>query len=129
MSEWIEQLARRLVIRRKRDGRCVYDEQAKRELILASREPGVSVSRLARDCGINSNQLSAWVRRYEREMAMLAQQPGGAMLEAGSAPAFVAVQIDSARPQEKAKPVGMQVRLSNGVVVELQGCDMEQART
>ena len=62
----ISDLARRLVVGRKRDGRSVYDAQAKRELILACRAPGVSMARLARECGINANQLSAWVRQYER---------------------------------------------------------------
>ncbi len=37
MSEWTTELAGRLVIGRKRDGRCVYDAEAKRELVLASR--------------------------------------------------------------------------------------------
>ena len=67
MSEWISELAQRLVVSRKRDGRCVYDEQAKRDLILACQQPGISVSKLARQCGINSNQLSGWIRRHERE--------------------------------------------------------------
>lgn len=67
MSEWISELAQRLVVSRKRDGRCVYDEQAKRELILACQQPGISVSKVARQCGINSNQLSGWIRRHERE--------------------------------------------------------------
>lgn len=39
MSEWKAELAKRLVIGHKRDGRCVHDEQAKRELVLACREP------------------------------------------------------------------------------------------
>ncbi|MBC7957490.1 MAG: transposase, partial [Cytophagales bacterium] len=65
-DETILDLARRLVVGRKRDGRSVYDAQAKRELILACRAPGVSMAKLARECGINANQLSAWVRQYER---------------------------------------------------------------
>jgi transposase len=31
MSDWISELARRLVVGHKRDGRSIYDEQAKRE--------------------------------------------------------------------------------------------------
>jgi len=69
MSDQISELAQRLVIGHKRDGRCVYDVQAKQELILACRESGVSMARLARDCGINANQLSAWVRQSELEAA------------------------------------------------------------
>lgn len=48
-------------------------ERAKRELIPACREPSVSVSKLARQCGINSNQLSGWIRRQEREMGVGSQ--------------------------------------------------------
>ena len=62
MSESLEELARRLVVGHKRDGRSVYDEQAKAELVAECGKPGVSVSRLAREVGVNANQLSRWVR-------------------------------------------------------------------
>ena len=39
----------RLVVGHKRDGRCVYDAQAKQELVLACRESGVSISKVARE--------------------------------------------------------------------------------
>ena len=52
-------LARRPVVGHKRDGRSIYNEQAKRELVLACREPGVSIAKLARDCGVNANQVSS----------------------------------------------------------------------
>jgi transposase len=58
MSGNMEDLARRLVVGRKGDGRSVYDEAAKAELVAACGRPGASVSRLARECGINANQLS-----------------------------------------------------------------------
>lgn len=45
------------------ESRSVYDAQAKRELILACRAPGLSMAKSARECGINVNQLSAWVRQ------------------------------------------------------------------
>ncbi len=35
MSELVLKLAKRLIVGHKHDGRCVYDEQAKQELILA----------------------------------------------------------------------------------------------
>ncbi len=62
MSDGIEELARRLVVGRKSDGRSVYDEAAKAELVAAWGRPGASVSRLAGECGINANQRSRWVR-------------------------------------------------------------------
>ncbi len=55
MSEGMEELARRLVVGHKRDGRCVYDEQAKAELVAECAKPGASVSRLAREAGVNAN--------------------------------------------------------------------------
>ena len=65
-DETISDLAQRLVVGRKRDGRSVYEAQVKCGLILACRAPGVSMASLARECGINANQSSAWVRQYER---------------------------------------------------------------
>ncbi len=35
MSDWVLKLAERLIVGHKRGGGCVYDEQAKQELILA----------------------------------------------------------------------------------------------
>jgi transposase len=43
MSEWVLKLAERLIVGHKRDGRCVYDEQAKQELIRACGRPGISM--------------------------------------------------------------------------------------
>jgi len=51
----MEELAARLVVSRKRDGRNVYDEQAKAQPVQACRQPGVSLARLARQCGVNAN--------------------------------------------------------------------------
>jgi hypothetical protein len=45
MSEQEEGIQGRLVIGRKRDGRRKYDEAAKRELIQACLQPGVSTAR------------------------------------------------------------------------------------
>lgn len=122
MSEWVLKLAERLIVGRKRDGRCVYDEQAKQELILATSRPGISMAKLARDCGINANLLSTWVRKHERK-AMAAS----AVVDAESvAPAFVPVHIEAAVPQGQTS-LQIQVRLPNGVVVDLGGCDLPQA--
>jgi len=68
MSDDMEELARRLVIGCKSDGRSVYDEVAKAELVAACSRPGASVSRLARECGINANQLSRWVREHNQRL-------------------------------------------------------------
>ncbi len=57
MTEKYAELKARLVVRHKRDGRSVYDEGAKQELILASLKPGVSVARMAMEHGVNANLL------------------------------------------------------------------------
>jgi transposase len=54
MTEDIESIAKRLVIGNKRDGRCIYDAQAKHALVQACLQPGVSLARIARQCGINA---------------------------------------------------------------------------
>ena len=66
MTEDIESISKRLVVGRKRDGRSICDRQARSELVRASRQPGVSLARIARICGINANVLSNWVRQDER---------------------------------------------------------------
>ena len=124
MTESIAELIERLVIRRKRDGRCVYDAGAKLELIQACRQRGISMAKFARECGVNANQLSSWVRQYELDLARTLHPEEAT----DDGPAFVPIRIESPR-LDKAAPatVGLQVRLPNGVVVELQGCDAQQA--
>jgi transposase len=128
MSDGMEELARRLVIGRKSDGRSVYDEAAKADLVAACGRPGASVSRLARECGINANQLSRWVREHSqrRQRAVAAS--------ASPRDAFVAVAIESSAVMPTATndgPTGarmcLQARLPNGVVVDLRECGLPQA--
>jgi transposase len=126
MSELIPDLARRLVVGHKRDGRSIYDEQAKRELVLACREPGASIAKLARDCGVNANQVNSWVRLYERQLAESVAPSGGDVIEA-KAPAFVALDIAAVCQEVASSSMDMQARLPNGIVVDLRGCDMQQA--
>ncbi len=131
MSDGMEELKRRLVVGRKSDGRSVYDEVAKAELVAACR-PGVSVSRLARECGINANQLSRWVREHsERRQRAVA-------VSTASREAFVAVPVEAAATTPMPMPMAasdspaavrmcLQARLPNGVVIDLRECDLRQA--
>ncbi len=126
MSEWISELAGRLVIGHKRDGRSIYDPQAKLELVLACRESGVSIAKLARECGVNANQVNSWVRLHERKMAKDRSSNEEVLIPA---PAFVPVHIDAAPATSAQAPVSMdmQARLPNGVAIDLRGCDVQQA--
>lgn len=128
MSDVIEDLARRLVVGRKRDGRSVYDEAAKAELVAACGKPGASVSRLARECGVNANQLGRWVREHGQRLQRSLTVPPA------TSPAFVAVPIEAVPPVPAASVdapgelrLGLQARLPNGVVVDLRDCDLHQA--
>lgn len=130
MSDGMEELARRLVVGHKSDGRSVYDEAAKAELVAACGQPGASVSRLARECGINANQLSRWVREHsERRQRTVVVAPA-------PREAFVAIPTQSSAPMPmpiptdgSASPVCMSLhaRLPNGVVLDLRDCDLDQA--
>lgn len=124
MSEWVSKLAGRLIVSRKRDGRCVYDAQAKQELIEACERPGISMAKLARDCGINANLLNTWVCKNERKAVALSM-PAAVEADA-AAPAFVHVRIETPAPPAQAS-MQLQARLPNGVVVDLAGCDLSQA--
>ena len=61
MSEIDAEVVRRLVTGHKNDGRAVYDPQAKAEVVRACQKPGVSVARMALQCGINANLLRRWI--------------------------------------------------------------------
>jgi transposase len=128
MSDVMEGLARRLVVGHKRDGRSVYDEAAKAELVAACGKPGVSVSRLARECGVNANQLSRWVREHSQ------RRQRAVAVSASPGEAFVAVPLEAAVPMPTASSdsptavrMGLQARLPNGVVVDLRELDPRHA--
>jgi transposase len=131
MSDGIKELARRLLVGRKSDGRGVYDEAAKAELVAACGKPGASVSRLARECGINANQLSRWVREHsERRQRAVVASPTTAR------EAFVVMPITVATPPPplpttadsgQAVRMNLQAPLPNGVVFDLREVDVRQA--
>jgi len=55
-----------LVARKKRDGRNIYEPSAKRRLIEACEEPGVSISGMALAHGLNTNVLRKWMTRARK---------------------------------------------------------------
>jgi transposase len=89
MSEDVSgSLKERLVVGFGRSGkRRRFDRQARRELVLACLQPGVSVAQMALEHGLNANLLRKWIRQHQQE-----QGDGVATAVAGSAmPAFVPV--------------------------------------
>jgi transposase len=127
MTEEIEAIAKRLVVGRKRDGRSIYDPQARSELVRVCGQPGVSLAKIARTCGINANVLSNWLRQHERGK-------GGAVaarsdvIEMPATSAFVAVQVDSTASPPSPRsvaPLDVQVRLPNGATLDMRGADLD----
>jgi len=127
MTEEIEAIAKRLVVGCKRDGRSIYNAQARSDPVRASRQPGVSLAKIARMCGINANVLSNWVRQHERSKCGAAA-PHGEVIEMPAASAFVAVQFDSPPLPPASAPVApaldVQVRLPNGATLDVRGADL-----
>ena len=67
------------------NGRRRYDPVSKEQLVAACREPGVSVSRLALEHGINANLLRKWIKTT-KDAAALPPAPS----------AFIPVQVGAA---------------------------------
>ena len=131
MTDELEELKRRLVVGHKRDGRSVYDAAAKAQLVALCLQPGASLSRLARECGINANQVSRWLREHGH--GSRAHQDSCAM--AAPPAAFVEVSLPPVLPVSPAAAPGagdiarmmhMQARLPNGVAIELRGLGPQQ---
>ena len=123
VTDDLEDLKRRLVVGHKSDGRSVYDEAAKSQLVALCRQPGASVSRLARECGVNANQVSRWLREHGF---------GGRARKTNSvvpAPAFVAVAVQPSSPLQTRSGddtavMDVQARLPNGVAIDLRGVEL-----
>jgi transposase len=122
MTDDFEDLKRRLVVGHKSDGRSVYDEAAKSELVALCRQPGASVSRLARECGVNANQVGRWLREHGHggrvRKAVASVVPAPAAFVAVSLPASPIVARSGAGI---AAVMDMQARLPNGVAIDLRG--------
>jgi len=126
MTDEFVELKRRLVIGRKSDGRSRYDERAKSDLVALCLRPGASVSGLAREFGINANQVTRWLREHghgsrgRTTVARVAPTP----------PAFVAVPVVQTvgAPGADIAPsvMHLQARLPNGVSVDFRGVDAGQ---
>ena len=125
MSEELEELVGRLVVGRKRDGRKVFDEGVKAELVALCARSGASVSKLARECDLNANQLSRWIREHEqgRQRAVVARP-------VATREAFVGLPVMSATTSssvgESSGAMSVQAWLPNGAVVEMRGVELRQ---
>lgn len=125
MADDLEDLKRRLVVGHKRDGRSVYDEAAKSELVALCLQPGASVSRLARECGVNANQVGRWLREHGHGRRPRRSEAGAATTPR----AFVAVPVLAApatgagSDDDIVAVITVRARLPNGVAIDLCGVD------
>lgn len=110
-------LSRPLVVGHKRDGRSCYDRQAKRELIEASLQPGISVAGMALRRGINANLLRTLIRRYRLKRDERSGAGGAAATAQWSPPAFIPVV--AAKSPAKADRSRLEAQFPNGVRLDL----------
>jgi transposase len=118
MTEMNAELLARLVVGRKRDGRCTYDPLAKQAVIDECLKPGVSVARVAMLYGINANLLRTWIAKSgpARPFGTARALPAKALESA----AFVAVQVaEPAAPVPVPAALCLHVRLPNGVALDV----------
>lgn len=148
------ELLSRLVAGRKRDGRCRYDPAAKEELIRSCLKPGASIARLAMQHGVNANLLRTWVAQYQKQHANRQAQAFSPSAHA-DAPAFVPIEIEmpsakhlpadnlaatahmpatvasppaslvQTEAQKKVFSVRLQVRLPNGVTIDIDDANLD----
>ncbi|ARO32631.1 IS66 family insertion sequence transposase protein (plasmid) [Rhizobium sp. NXC14] len=127
MMEEGQKLAVRLV---GRNGRRRFDQSSKDRLIAACLEPGASVSKLAREHGVNANLVWKWIRKHTQP---LASPPS-------STSSFIPVQITAAsdefefgeelpRKAERNRPLPSPAKVSaslpNGVKLTLECGDVD----
>ncbi|MDQ0323344.1 transposase [Pararhizobium capsulatum DSM 1112] len=93
-----QKLAVRLV---GRNGRRRFDQGSKDRLVAACLEPGASVSKLAREHGVNANLVWKWIRKHTQAHP----------LSPSSASAFIPVQITAS---------------SNKIDIEMPAADREE---
>jgi len=67
-----------------RNGRRRYEPTSKERLVAACLEPGVSVSRLALEHGVNANLLRKWIKKATAAKSLPPSSP----------PAFIPVQLE-----------------------------------
>ena len=129
------ELVGRLVVGQKRDGRREYDPQAKQELVRQCLRPGVSVSRMALQHGVNANLLRLWITKSQMSTASHLEPAAQAQVS-NTRPAFVAVQLESGAAhapsntpvrasynQPKlagARAMRLHAQLPNGVVLDIE---------
>ena len=109
MKEHTTRLSRPLIAGHGRDGRCLYDPEAKRELVSICLQPGISVAKVALEHGINANLLRKWIGLH--------QEAGSSVRNSALAlPTFAPVLALGVKKSDEST---FNVTLPNGVKLEL----------
>lgn len=109
------------------DGRRVYSESGKRALVERALAPGVSVSRLALDHGVNSNLLRKWIRQHQGTSIRSARQTGSPRLlpvvtvAPAVSPTPVAQPVLAPPPSIEITVAGVTVHIRGAVDAEVLG--------
>jgi transposase len=104
-----------------RKGRPNHDPEFRRRLAAAACEPGVSVSKLARDNGINANMLFTWRRRYCEQLQAETASLIPVTVVKETVPEVVAMPPRTPTVDDPAPPVGtIEIRIGH-VVIKIDG--------
>ncbi len=109
MKEHTTRLSRPLIAGHGRDGRCLYDPEAKRELVRICLQPGLSVAKVALEHGINANLLRKWIGLY---------QEAGSSVRNGALALSTFAPVLALGAEQPVKPA-LNVTLPNGIRLEL----------
>lgn len=122
MTEIDTEVLGRLVTGRKKDGRAMYDPQAKAALVQACLKPGVSVARMAMQYGINANLLRCWItqstdtQKKKGHLSRPSPTPGTGI---GDFVPLRLAQPSTATADTTALCARLLARLPNGVEIDL----------
>src|SRR5882757_11113799 len=119
MPEHSIDLIPNLIKGHKRDGRCVYNKAAKRELVSRCLEPGVSLARLAMAHGVNANLLRKWVMKQAGANPSRRRKPTIAVV-----PSVSLMPVKMVQPEPVMTPLSTESYLEltvAGVTIRVQG--------
>jgi transposase-like protein len=114
MLETAVELIPNLVRGQRRDGRCLYDKAAKRELARRCQQPGVSLSRMALAHGLNANVLRRWVDELSGKSRRAKRVLGASVGASGSAVALLPVSVEPPRPTRTSSAGGGYLEITVG---------------
>lgn len=103
-------------------GKRTFDPDGKRRLIAACRQPGVSISYMALQAGINANQLRKWVDKSARssDSAFVPVTPIDNSVYSAPMAAASAYPEMSNPSRRTVSPTHLTAQLSNGVTIRLE---------